>query len=63
MGRIKTSFVKRIGKEVFELHAEKFTGDYTKNKEMIRQLADVKSKKLLNVVAGYVTKLKKHNAS
>jgi len=48
MGNIKTSFVKRIGKSLYE-----------KNKEVIKGLIDIKSKKMRNIVAGYVTSLKR----
>ena len=63
MGRIKTSFVKNISKEIFEKYGDRFTNDYSKNKGIIKQIADIKSKKLLNVVAGYITSLKKQRAS
>jgi len=59
MGRIKTSFVKTIGRDLFEKNADKFSNDFSKNKEIINQLIDVKSKKLRNIIAGYVTSLKK----
>ncbi len=63
MGRIKTTFVKRFGKEIFELHGDKFTADYSKNKAIVKQLAYVKSKKMLNIITGYVTSLKKQHAA
>jgi ribosomal protein S17E len=59
MGRIKTIFVKRVGRELFEANADKFTEDYSKNKEIVSQLADIQSKKMLNIVTGYITTLKK----
>jgi small subunit ribosomal protein S17e len=59
MGRIKTIFIKRVGRELYEANADKFSDDYPKNKEIVRQMADFESKKLLNIVAGYVTTLKK----
>jgi len=59
MGNIKTSFVKRVGRKLFEKNADKFTDDYSKNKEIIKQLIDIRSKKLRNTIAGYVTNLKK----
>jgi ribosomal protein S17E len=60
MGRIKTSFVKHIGKDLYEKHAEAFTADFSKNKSIVKQFIDVKSKKMLNIITGYVTSLKKH---
>jgi small subunit ribosomal protein S17e len=59
MGNIKTSFVKRAGQQIYDQHKEKFTTDYSKNKELIKEFATIKSKKLRNVIVGYVTTLKK----
>lgn len=58
MGNIKTSFVKHIGNELFEKNRDRFTSDYSKNKEIIKELIDIRSKKLRNIIAGYVTNLK-----
>lgn len=59
MGNIKTTFVKRIGRKLFENNREKFTEDYSKNKEVVKELIDIKSKKLRNIIAGYITNLKR----
>ena len=59
MGRIKTIFVKRVGRELFEDNPGVFTDDFSKNKKAVREIADISSKKMLNVVTGYVTSLKK----
>jgi len=59
MGRIKTSFIKTIGKDLFEKHEDKFSDNFDKNKEVINQLIATESKKLRNIIAGYVTSLKK----
>ena len=61
MGRIKTSFVKRLGKDLYEAHGDKFTGDFDKNKKVLDEFIEVKSKKLRNILAGYMTNLKKQN--
>jgi len=58
LGNIKTHFVKRIGKELYENYAERFTSNYSENKKLIKDLIDIRSKKLRNIVAGYVTNLK-----
>jgi small subunit ribosomal protein S17e len=62
MGNIKTNFVKRVGKRLFEAYPDKFTKDYNKNKEIINEIVEIKSKKIRNTVAGYVTTLKKQQA-
>ncbi|MBI2542806.1 MAG: 30S ribosomal protein S17e [Candidatus Aenigmarchaeota archaeon] len=59
MGRIKTAQVKSVGKDIFEKHSDKFTADFSKNKQVLRENFTVSSKKLENVIAGYITKLKR----
>ncbi len=59
MGRIKTTFIKRKTKELFRMHGEKFTPDFEQNKQLTSQYIQVSSKKLRNIVAGYMTRLKK----
>ena len=59
MGRIKTQQVKRVTEKLMELHADEFSKDYEKNKEILARFADIPSRKLRNVIAGYVTRLKK----
>jgi len=59
MGRIKTTFIKSKTKELLKLHGESFTTDFNQNKELTSKYAVVVSKKLRNVIAGYMTRLKK----
>ena len=59
MGRIKTTFVKRKTKELLRTHGDKFSTDFTDNKEKTNSATKIKSKKLRNIVAGYMTRLKK----
>ena len=56
MGRIKTTQIKRTGNDVVAMYGEKFTADYEANKHMVSLLVDMQSKKLRNIVAGYVTR-------
>lgn len=59
MGRIKTSFIKHIARDLLEKYPEKFTADFEKNKEVVKQLVEIKSKRIRNIVAGYLTSLKR----
>jgi len=59
MGRIKTSFIKHIARDLFEKNADKFSTDFGNNKKIMDQLIDIKSKRTKNTVAGYITSLKK----
>ncbi|MEM0333582.1 MAG: 30S ribosomal protein S17e [Candidatus Aenigmatarchaeota archaeon] len=63
MGRIKTIMVKNIGEKLYKEHKEEFTTDFEKNKEIVKKYVDIPSKKLRNIVAGYVTRLKKLEAN
>lgn len=59
MGRIKTQLIKRVTLELFARHKGEFTGDFEKNKEAVQRYVSVSSKKLRNIIAGYITRLAK----
>ena len=59
MGRIKTALTKRITFEVYKKHKEQLKEDFQANKQIVAQLTDIPSKKLRNIVAGYLTRLVK----
>jgi len=56
MGRIKTWLIKRLGKRLLEKYPDRFSTDFDKNKEVLKEIVDIKSKKLRNILAGYITK-------
>ena len=56
MGRIKTRLIKRTVKSLLSDENKNFSNDFEKNKRMVANLLEVQSKKLRNVIAGYVTK-------
>jgi len=58
MGRIKTTFVKNIGKELLEKHSESFSGSFEDNKKALAPLISFKSRRMRNFVAGYITTVK-----
>jgi len=59
MGRIKTTLIKRTGKKLFKEHRDEFKSDFEENKKIVEKFADIPSKKLRNVIAGYITRLVK----
>jgi len=59
MGRIKTTLVKRSTKELLETYGENFTTDFSENKALLANFMEVRSKRLRNIIAGYMTRLKK----
>jgi small subunit ribosomal protein S17e len=62
MGRIKTRLVKAITQDLLEEYRDSFSTDYEENKLKIKNLIDIKSKKLRNIIAGYLTRLIKAEA-
>ncbi|MBU2634309.1 MAG: 30S ribosomal protein S17e [Nanoarchaeota archaeon] len=57
MGRIRTKLIKRIAKNLVVKDRTKFTKDFEKNKKPVEKQANIPSKKLRNMITGYVTKL------
>ncbi len=59
MGRIKTTLIKRVSTEIYDLNKDKITEDYETNKKILNEIIQIRSKKLRNAIAGYITRLKK----
>lgn len=59
MGRIKTQQVKRIGAELQRKLPGVFKRDFDENKKLVSACGEFPSKKLRNVVAGFLTRLVK----
>ena len=59
MGRIKTTLVKRTGEQIVSKYPDKFQADFEHNKRALAEVAEIHSKKLRNVIAGYIVKLVK----
>ena len=58
MGKVRTDTVKRAARELVEKFPDKFTGEYESNKAAVNEVLAAPSKKLRNLIAGYVTRLK-----
>ena len=61
MGRIKTQLIKRVTFDLLEAHREQFSSNFDENKQKVSELADIPSKKIRNIIAGYITRLVKNN--
>jgi len=57
MGRIKTTLIKRNVHELIQRYSDKFSTDFDDNKKVVTETTELNSKKLRNVMAGYVTRL------
>jgi small subunit ribosomal protein S17e len=56
MGRIRTTYIKRMTKKILERFPDKFGKDFNKNKETLKEYTETPSKQLRNKVAGSITK-------
>lgn len=63
MGRIKTKLVKRKVKELIGAHGDEFTEDFEENKKLAEKFMEFPSQKIRNIIAGYVTRLKRKEAA
>jgi small subunit ribosomal protein S17e len=59
MGRVKTKPIKRVTEELVENYFDEFSVNFNDNKSIVERHADIPSKKLRNIIAGYVTRLVK----
>ena len=59
MGRIKTQLIKRITLRLVKDHRDEFKKDFNENKPIVEKYAEIPSKKLRNIISGYVTRLVK----
>ncbi|MEK6950749.1 MAG: 30S ribosomal protein S17e [Nanoarchaeota archaeon] len=59
MGRIKTTLLKRKTIDLYRKHGDKFSADFSSNKATTANYVTFSSKKQRNIIAGYMTRLKK----
>jgi len=59
MGKVRTSVVKRTARKILELYPDRVSLSFEENKKLVQEVVDVKSKKLRNQIAGYLTHLVK----
>ncbi len=56
MGAIRPAVIKRVARELVEKYGDKFSGDFEQNKKLVAELTNVQTKRLRNILAGYVTR-------
>ncbi|MFX0068965.1 MAG: 30S ribosomal protein S17e [Promethearchaeota archaeon] len=59
MGKVRTEVVKRLAREIINTYPEHFTTDFEDNKQKLFLVAEIKTKRLRNRIAGYITHLVK----
>mgnify|MGYP001626356879 FL=1 len=60
MGAIRPAVIKRVARELVNKYPDKFTGDFENNKELVGRYTNVQTKRLRNILAGYVTRYYKN---
>lgn len=56
MGRILHKKFRRYAEELLNKYGQLFTTDYEKNRKILEVLADLPSKRVRNMIAGYITR-------
>jgi len=51
---VKNLFIKNLARELVEKYPDKFSEDFQKNKEELEKLIKLESKKIRNLLAGYI---------
>ena len=57
MGRVRTTFVKTTSEKIYAKYKDKFDRSFDNNKKSVDEAAIINSKKLRNVIAGYITRM------
>ena len=55
MGKVKTEYIKRLGKELMSRFPDKFSSNFDDNKHAVEELTEGTTTKVRNQVAGYIT--------
>ncbi len=63
MGRIRTALVKRVAGNLLEQYSDLFKPNFEENKRLVMELTDVSSKRLRNIIVGYITRMKKKEST
>ena len=61
MGCIRTKDIKKAALKLFKTYRDKFTTDFEKNKNVVKELNLIEEKKTRNKVAGYLVRIVKQN--
>lgn len=59
MGKVRPQLIKRMALKIYKEKPEIFTTSFEDNKRILNETLDIKSKKIRNRIAGYITRLKK----
>ncbi len=60
VGSVRPTYIKRVAIELVKRFPEEFTDDFEHNKQKVQELTDVKTHRMRNRIAGYVTRFRKY---
>jgi len=58
MGKVRPNYIKNNCDIIYKAYPNLITTDFESNKELLRNITDIESKKLLNRMAGYLVNQK-----
>lgn len=61
MGNVRTKDIKKASFQLKEAYADKFSGDFEKNKQAVKELRLIENKRMRNRVVGYLTRIMKRS--
>ena len=53
---IKPSYIKTVGVELLSTYSDRFTNSFDDNKQSVVEVTTVRSKRVRNRIAGYITR-------
>ncbi len=56
MGSIRSANIKRVAREIVEKYPDMISEDFQKNKELVQKITNIPTKRVRNILAGYVTR-------
>lgn len=62
MGKVRSYIIKKTAEELLQLHNDEIATDFEKNKLIVDQYLETRTKRMRNKIAGYLTGLKRVEA-
>ncbi|MHA1682000.1 MAG: 30S ribosomal protein S17e [Promethearchaeota archaeon] len=59
MGKVRPDFIKRIARELLGKEPDLYSISFEENKHILNQITRIRTKRLRNRIAGYITSLVK----
>ncbi len=56
MGTVKPAYIKNIAVELLKKYPDVWTSNFDINKKLVQELTNIRSKRVRNRVAGYITR-------